>query len=142
MPRLSKGPCHSGRRRKKWSILHRIAAAGLSWLELAESVKKRFLSLCNRNYVALRLLPVTLGTAWLEAAPGESGLFSMPSFPQAVLGRIRSLRAFVAASLRKLLGVTAHDGDFASQRMCPFCGLITPRHGVCCLECGKSLKPA
>ncbi len=66
----------------------------------------------------------------------------MTSLPQALLSRIRSLRAHMAASLRKLLGVTPRDGDFASQRMCPFCGLITPRHRTCCLECGKSLKPA
>jgi hypothetical protein len=25
-----------------------------------------------------------------------------------------------------------------SQRMCPFCHLITPRSGRCCLECGKA----
>ncbi len=25
-----------------------------------------------------------------------------------------------------------------SQRMCPFCKLITPRSGRFCLECGKS----
>lgn len=56
--------------------------------------------------------------------------------------RIRSVRAFIAASLRKMLGMEAHDGDFASQRVCPFCGLITPRHETCCLECGKALKPA
>ena len=66
----------------------------------------------------------------------------MTSLPQALLGRLRSLRAYLAASLRKWLGMTPRDGDFASQRMCPFCGLITPRHGTCCLECGKSLKPA
>jgi len=48
----------------------------------------------------------------------------------------------MAASLRKLLGMEPHDGDFASQRMCPSCGLITPRHESCCLECGKSLRPA
>jgi hypothetical protein len=66
----------------------------------------------------------------------------MTSLPQAFLGRVRSLRAFLAASLRKLLSMQPHDGDFASQRMCPFCGLITPRHGTFCLECGKSLKPA
>jgi hypothetical protein len=66
----------------------------------------------------------------------------MNSLPHALLGRIRSLRAYLSASLRKQLGITPHDGDFASQRMCPFCGLITPRHGTFCLECGKSLKPA
>lgn len=59
-----------------------------------------------------------------------------------VLVRVRRLRAFIAASLRKMLGLEAHDGDFASQRMCPFCGLITPRFETCCLECGKVLKAA
>jgi hypothetical protein len=34
------------------------------------------------------------------------------------------------------------DRDFGSQMMCPFCGLITSRRKTCCLECGKSLKPA
>ena len=48
----------------------------------------------------------------------------------------------MAASLRKWVGMHPHDGDFASQRMCPFCGLITPRHESCCLECGKALRPA
>ncbi len=56
--------------------------------------------------------------------------------------RARSLCAFIAASLRKLLRMERHDGDFASQRVCPFCGLITPRYEICCLECGKALKPA
>ena len=56
--------------------------------------------------------------------------------------RARSLRAFIAASLRKMLGMEAHDGDFASQRVCPLCGLITPRYETCCLECGKALKSA
>jgi hypothetical protein len=27
-----------------------------------------------------------------------------------------------------------------SQRMCPFCGLITPRAKRLCLECGKPLR--
>jgi hypothetical protein len=26
---------------------------------------------------------------------------------------------------------------YASQRMCPACGLITPRANLACLECGK-----
>jgi hypothetical protein len=30
--------------------------------------------------------------------------------------------------------------QFQSQRMCPFCGLITPRAKRFCLECGKSLR--
>ncbi len=28
---------------------------------------------------------------------------------------------------------------YASQRMCPACGLITPRAKAACLECGKVL---
>jgi hypothetical protein len=30
--------------------------------------------------------------------------------------------------------------EYSSQRMCPFCGLITPRSKRLCLECGKSLR--
>ena len=66
----------------------------------------------------------------------------MHSISGPFLAQVRSLRAYVAASLRKFLGMEAHDGDFASQRVCPFCGLITPRYQSCCLECGKTLKPA
>jgi hypothetical protein len=66
----------------------------------------------------------------------------MTSILHSLLAQIRSLRALVAASLRKSLKMEPHDGDFTSQRMCPFCGLITPRFRSCCLECGKSLKPA
>ena len=32
--------------------------------------------------------------------------------------------------------------DLKSQRMCPSCGLITSSYKACCLECGKTLKPA
>jgi len=56
--------------------------------------------------------------------------------------RARSLRAFIAASLRKALRMKPHDGDFASQRVCPFCARITPRYETSCLECGKALKAA
>jgi len=30
---------------------------------------------------------------------------------------------------------------YASQRMCPSCGLITPRSKATCMECGKMLVP-
>jgi hypothetical protein len=66
----------------------------------------------------------------------------MASLTHPFLAGIRSLRAFLAATLRKFLKMEPHDGDFASQRMCPFCGLITPRHETCCLECGKVFRPA
>lgn len=66
----------------------------------------------------------------------------MTSASHPFLAQVRSLRAHLAASLRKLLRMEPHDGDFASQRVCPFCRLITPRYETCCLECGKALKPA
>jgi hypothetical protein len=72
----------------------------------------------------------------------ERGNLNMAYFPHPLLAGIRSLGAFLAASLRKFLKMERHDGDFALQRMCPFCGLITPRHETCCLECGKVLSPA
>jgi hypothetical protein len=58
------------------------------------------------------------------------------------LARIRRLRSGMAASTRKLVKMQPKVGDFASQRMCPFCGLITSRFETCCLECGERLKPA
>src|SRR5437879_3238647 len=54
--------------------------------------------------------------------------------------RFDQILASITDSLRKFFGV--NGGDFASQRMCPSCGLITPRRKACCLECGKSLQPA
>jgi len=66
----------------------------------------------------------------------------MSAISHPFLARIRSLRAFLAAALRKSLRMEPHNGDFASQRVCPFCGRITPRYETCCLECGRVLKPA
>jgi hypothetical protein len=48
--------------------------------------------------------------------------------------------AFLAdmfGALRRIL--TPHAPEVRTQRMCPFCGLITPRSKAFCLECGKSL---
>jgi hypothetical protein len=56
---------------------------------------------------------------------------------------LRRRLAFVTDAFTKLF-VTLKPGgrDFQSQRMCPFCGLITSRYKTCCLECGKLLNPA
>ena len=66
----------------------------------------------------------------------------MAPIPHRLLARVRSLRALLSAGVRKLLGMEPREGDIGSQRMCPFCGRITPRNETCCLECGKELKPA
>ena len=57
-----------------------------------------------------------------------------------VVDKRHGVLALITDSLRKLFGMNSRG--FASQRMCPFCGLITSRRKTCCLECGKSLKPA
>jgi predicted amidophosphoribosyltransferase len=49
------------------------------------------------------------------------------------------------ASVRRFLGTLQaifkpREEEVRSQRMCPFCGLITPRAKRVCVECGKSLN--
>jgi len=56
------------------------------------------------------------------------------------LVRVRTLLALITDPLRKLFAMKTHRRDFGSQRMCPFCGLITSRSKPFCLECGKSLR--
>jgi hypothetical protein len=56
--------------------------------------------------------------------------------------RVRRSLEFLSALARKLVGIKPRENEFTPQRMCPFCGLITPRSKVYCLECGKSFKPA
>jgi hypothetical protein len=56
---------------------------------------------------------------------------------------LRGRVAFFADWLISLLATfKSKDRHFKSLRMCPFCGLITSRYKTCCLECGKSFKPA
>jgi hypothetical protein len=51
--------------------------------------------------------------------------------------------AFVTDWLRKVQAILRPDApQVSSQRVCPFCGLITPRHRASCLECGKTVKAA
>jgi hypothetical protein len=62
---------------------------------------------------------------------------------QVDLNRLRKRLAFIPDLLRKLPGILIPRGqEVRAQRMCPFCGLITPRFKAFCLECGKSLNPA
>jgi hypothetical protein len=54
--------------------------------------------------------------------------------------RLRTMLAFIIDPLRKAFAMKTSGREFASQRMCPFCGLITPPSKPFCLECGKSLR--
>jgi len=54
--------------------------------------------------------------------------------------RLRRLLAPVLDSLGKLLAIARPQAqEVRSQRMCPFCGLITSRAKPTCLECGKAV---
>ena len=55
--------------------------------------------------------------------------------------RLRRRLAFITKLFAKLRAVsTPQARDAQSQRMCPFCGLITSRFKASCLECGKSIN--
>jgi hypothetical protein len=57
--------------------------------------------------------------------------------------RLRRRLASITDLFGKLLAVLIPQAkEVRSQRMCPFCGLITSRYKMCCLECGKSINPA
>jgi len=54
-------------------------------------------------------------------------------------GGLNTPLAFMSDWLGKLsVFFAAPAREVRSQRMCPFCGLITPRSKRFCLECGKS----
>jgi hypothetical protein len=60
---------------------------------------------------------------------------SRPSF--------RRRLASIKGSIGKLLALLRPQfQEVRTQRMCPFCGLITPRAGAFCLECAKPLRIA
>jgi predicted amidophosphoribosyltransferase len=64
---------------------------------------------------------------------------------EAILGsfrhRLRRRLVSMADLLRKFRAALAPQTQrVGSQRMCPFCGLITPRAKRLCLECGKPLR--
>jgi len=69
-----------------------------------------------------------------EPRKGEIGMEPYrPSFSR----RLASIRDF----LGRLLAIFKQQTpEVRLQRMCPFCGLITPRAKRFCLECGKSLN--
>jgi len=53
--------------------------------------------------------------------------------------RLRERLAVMTEWLGRVVAMfTPVAREVRSQRMCPFCGLITPRSKPFCLECGKS----
>ncbi len=54
--------------------------------------------------------------------------------------RLRRRLAFITDWFGKIRAILIPQArEVRSQRMCPFCGLITPQSKAICLECGKSL---
>jgi hypothetical protein len=67
----------------------------------------------------------------------------MESVSRPLRSRFHRRLAYISDLLVKLVAIfTPRTREVQSQRMCPFCGLITPRYKTSCLECGKSLSPA
>jgi hypothetical protein len=57
--------------------------------------------------------------------------------------RFRKRLAGIAGFCSRLIGtIKPTTQHFGSQRMCPFCNLITPRSRRSCLECGKAFGSA
>jgi hypothetical protein len=65
------------------------------------------------------------------------GSFRNGSFRNRLRRRLASI-ADLFGKVRATLAPQAQQ--IGSQRMCPFCGLITPRAKRFCLECGKPLR--
>ena len=62
----------------------------------------------------------------------------MESVLRRVRDRVRRELTAVKRSFAALMATLKPRNEFVgSQRMCPFCGLITPRSRRLCLECGK-----
>lgn len=49
----------------------------------------------------------------------------------------RGLSSAVDAFTSLMTALRPRNRGFGSQRVCPFCGLITPRSKRLCLECGN-----
>jgi hypothetical protein len=62
----------------------------------------------------------------------------MESVLRRIRDRVRRELTAVKRSFAALMATFSRRREFvASQRMCPFCGLITPISQRLCLECGK-----
>jgi hypothetical protein len=60
------------------------------------------------------------------------------SFGGSFRNRFRRRLASITSKFREAFAPQAQP--VGTQRMCPFCGLITPRAKRLCLECGKPLR--
>ncbi len=87
---------------------------------------------------------------WVKKENGQR--LEAPNLPNAkvmkwrteghALSRIQAMLTLTLTKLRNLLGLESPQGNAGSQRMCPFCGLITLRRRSHCLECGRRFKLA
>lgn len=122
---LSKGVSNLAQNNQRWRVI-------FSWAEMAEK----------------NLPPIIAPSqfAWRDHAcigNKNKGELAMDPVLYRFRDRFRRRRATVKALVSKwFASLTPPVQGYASQRMCPFCGLITPRAKTSCLECGKSLAPA
>jgi hypothetical protein len=137
-----------------------IAQAGRNnWSELLTLVRApKGLTVCVRTLLALLCGPEPLpkggaGASWRVSNPAQNGRCWMcdrgrgeflpwSSVMSSFLFWVRGMVEAIRDSVRKRFTAETYPGKFPSQRMCPFCGLITARAKAFCLECGKSLREA
>jgi len=84
--------------------------------------------------------PVIVQFAEISAISGKlrEGEIEMEPYRPSIRRRLASVWEF----LGRLVAIFQPQAqEVRLQRMCPFCGLITPRAKRSCLECGKSLSP-
>jgi|SRR5450755_3453149 hypothetical protein len=107
------------------AILHRITVANMSWY--------------GREMCFLASLPCLRRDRLLGGQVRNSESAMTPAVRR-FFARVHTVFVSIADFLKNFFPTTG--GDFGSQRMCPFCGLITSSRKAHCLECGKVLKPA
>jgi hypothetical protein len=69
-----------------------------------------------------------------QESPSRSTSINATSFSFGLL-----IVLFTILLLHRMHKLKPRIAGYGSQRMCPYCGLITSRLEPCCLECGKSL---
>ena len=117
-----------------WSVLlssHAARITSLVWLieksaQCEQSGTESRAIACHREIVGDRLNQ-------LNPAKVHSMEQYRPSFRRRLVSAWGSFRTWLAL-------LRPRTPEVRSNRMCPFCGLITPRAKRVCLECGKSLS--
>ena len=111
-------------------------------LKCEQSCTESLALMCHRRRVEYRSHLSDHLASLIEGPIRKSGVSAMNPVVHRCLGRVHTVLAFITDSLRKFFGMRTRD--FASQRIGPFCGLITSgraKHVAwSAASCSKQLK--